>query len=134
MDHGERLALRPGQRSARRSQCANCATALQAADRRSARAPDYVDDDVVVIRGPEFKGLVVLPRLHVITLEALSISSRASVLAAVQRAARAVRAENSSSAACISVLTDLLRSEGHMCMRVLPSDVDNAMDSSSRSS
>ncbi|MFZ0249229.1 MAG: hypothetical protein WAL61_04735 [Acidimicrobiales bacterium] len=107
--------------------------AQQAADRLSARPPDYVDDDVVVISGPEFKGLVVLPRLHIVNLEALSTSCRANVLAALQRAARVVREENPWSEARIFVLTDLPGSEGHLCIRVLPGDVDDATDSSSRS-
>ena len=56
------------------------------------RVADYVDDDVVVISGPEFKGFVVVPRLHVTGWRS-SRSVPCNVLAAVQRAARAVREE-----------------------------------------
>jgi hypothetical protein len=134
MDHGESLTLLPVQGSIGQRQCGSCAMAQQAADRLSVRAPDYVDDDVVVISGPEFKGFVVLPRLHVANLEALSVSCRANVLAAVQRATRVVREQKPWSEARIFVLTALPGSEGHLCIRVLPGDADESMESGSRSS
>lgn len=128
MDHGERLSLLPVQSSSSRERCRSCGMAQPAAG----RVDVDVDDDVVVMKGPDFKGFVVVPRLHVKGLEELSISCRANVLAAVQRAARAVREENPRSTAQIVVVTDLVRSEGHMCIRVLPSVADNSMGSSPR--
>jgi len=127
MEHGESLWLLPVEGGTRRGQCGSCATAQRAADRRTGRLADHVDDDVVVISGAEFKGFVVVPRLHVNGLEELSISCRANILAAVQRAARAVREENPWSTARIVVLTDLPASEGHMCIHVLPGDADSSM-------
>lgn len=133
MDHGESLSLLPVQGGTRRRQCVSCATAQRPARRHKGRVADHVDDDVVVISEPESKGFVVVPRLHVNGLEELSISRRASLLAAVQRAARAVREENPWSATRIIVVTDLPASEGHMCIHVLPGDADSAMVSTSRS-
>ena len=133
MDHGESLSLLPVPGGTRRGQCWSCATAQRTADRRTGRVADQVDDDVVVMSEPEFKGFIVVPRVHVTGLEELSISGRASILAAVQRAARAVREENPWSAPRIVVLTDLPASEGHMCIHVLPGEGDNAMVPTSRS-
>jgi hypothetical protein len=127
MDRGDSLRLLPVQVGTPRGQCASCATAQRAADRRTGRLADHVDDDVVVMSGTEFEGFVVVPRLHVNGLEELPLSCRANILAAVQRAARAVREENPWSTARIVVLTDLPASEGHMCIHVLPGDADNSM-------
>lgn len=129
MDDGESLWLLPVQSSSSGGQCRACEVAQRAAGRMA----DDVNDDVVVMNGPEYKGFVVVPCLHVKGLEELSISCRATTLAAVQRAARAVKEENSCSTAQIVVLTDLPASEGHMCIRVLPGGADDAIDSSPRS-
>ena len=63
---------------------------------------EHVDEDVIVISGPEFEGLVVVPRPHVRGLEEFSISCRANILAAVQRATRSVREQNPWSAPRLS--------------------------------
>ena len=112
--------------------CGSCATAQRAADPRSRRPTEHVDEDVLVISGPELDGLVVVPRPHVRGLEELSIPRRASVLAALRLATRSVRKRNLWSAPTIVVRTDLPASEGHVCFQVLPWAPDDEMDTSSR--
>jgi hypothetical protein len=129
MARGNDLSLIPVEGGTRRGHCSSCATARRAAGQPAGRVAEYVDDDVVVISGPELEGLVVLPRHHVTGLEELSITCRANVLAAVQRAARAVREENPWAAASIVARTDVPASQGHMCIHVLPTRGDSPRDS-----
>lgn len=63
---------------------------------------------------------MVVPRLHVRVLEELSLSCRAGVLAAVQRAANAVRVENPWSGVRVVIVADPPTSEGHMAIHVQP--------------
>ena len=79
-----------------------------------------VDENVVVVSGPEFDGLAVIPRLHVSGLAELSVVNRAHVLAALQRAARSVRERNPGQSTKVVVMTDPPASEGHACYQVLP--------------
>jgi hypothetical protein len=130
VDHGDGITLLPVGGRVPSGQCGSCGAGRTDADRSVECAADYFDDDVVVIRAPERNGFVVVPRLHVEGLEDLSISCRASVLAAVRRAAGSVRGENPWSAVRIEVLTDLSTSEGHMSIQVLPGDPDGAWGSS----
>ena len=134
MDRGDGLSPLPVERGTPREQCSLCATARRAAELRTGYGTECVDEDVVVISGAELEGLVILPRLHVGGLEELSITSRANVLAAVQRAARSVKEKSPWSAASVLALTDLPTSQGHMCIQVLPGGADNPGDSTSPSS
>jgi hypothetical protein len=134
MDRGDGPSLLPVEGGTPREQCSLCATARRAAELRTGRGAEYVDDDVVVISGAELEGLVVVPRLHVGGLEELSITSRANVLAAVQRAAVSVKEKSPWSTASVLALTDLPASQGHVCIQVLPGGADNPGDSISPSS
>jgi hypothetical protein len=134
MARGDGVSLLPSEGGGiRRGQCSSCVTARRAAEQRTGRGADYVDDDVVVLSGPGLEGFVVLPRLHVNGLEELTITSRANVLAAVQRAARSVTEKNPGSVASVVAMTDLPASQGHVSIHVLPGRADNPGDSASPS-
>jgi len=130
IDHG--LSRLPVLGTSLKGRCGSCATAQRAADPRSRRPTEHVDEDVFVISGPELDGWVVVPRPHISGLEELSIPHRASVLAALRRATRSVRQRNPWSTPTIVVRTDLPASEGHVCFQVLPWVPDYAMDSRTR--
>jgi hypothetical protein len=115
-----------------KGRCGSCATAQRAADPRSRRPTEHIDEDVFVISGSELDSLVVVPRPHIGGLEELSITHRASVLAALRRATRSVRKRNLWSTPTIVVRTDLPASEGHVCFQVLPWAPDYGSDTSSR--
>lgn len=120
MDYGDSITLLPVRGRLPGGQCGSCGATRIDAGRSPGSGADYFDDDVVVIRAPDRNGFVVVPRPHVEGLEDLSISCRASVLAAVQRAAGSVREENPWSTVRIEVLTDRSTSEGHMSILVMP--------------
>ena len=131
MDHGYGLSVLPVRGDTHKWQCSSCAVAQRSADPHRGDEVDD-DDDVVVMGGPDRKFLVVLPRQHVSGLEELSVPHRASVLAAVQRATRAVREGNPWSTPRIHARTDLPASKGHLCIHVLADDPDDALDPTSR--
>ena len=74
----------------------NCAVGSRPQDAKcgGAYVAEDVDEDVVVISGPELDGLVVVPRQHIGGLEELSDLPRAHVLAALRRATQSVRDRN----------------------------------------
>ena len=76
-----------------------------------------VDQDVVVISGPELEGLLVVPRQHIGGLDQLSAPDRGRLLAALRRAARLVQERNPGSATKVVVMTVPPASEGHVCSR-----------------
>ena len=124
MDSGEGPSLLPVPESAPVGECRSCDAAQHEASRTTGRVTES-DDDVVVLRALDGDGLVVVPRLHVKGLEELSLSCRAGVLAAVQRAANAVREKNPWSAVRIVIVTDLPTSDGHMSLLVQPGGPDS---------
>ncbi len=131
IDHG--LSRLPVLRARLKERCGSCATAQQAADPRSRRPTEHVDEGFFLMSGPELDGWVVVPRPHISGLEELSIPHRASVLAALRRATRSVGKRNPWTMPTIVVRTDLPASEGHVCFQVLPWVPDYTMDSRTRS-
>lgn len=124
MDHGQGLSRPPGQGVTVAGECDSCAIAQWVAGDKEGGEVAYVaedvDEDVVVISGPELEGLVVVPRQHVGGLEELSDLRRAHVLAALRRATRSVRDRNPGSVTRVVVMTGPPASEGHVCFHVLP--------------
>ena len=118
------MARSPGQIMTQEPECRTCAIAQQlAADDqqdRSAYVSVDVDEDVVVISGPQLAGLVVVPRRHISGLDELPDPDRAHVLAALRRATRSVLERNPGSATTVVVTTDAPASEGHACFHVAP--------------
>src|ERR1700759_3251080 len=80
VDHGEGITLLPVRGALPSGQYGSCWTERIEADRPFECETSPVDDDVVVIRAPESNGFVVVPRLHVESLEDLPLRCRASVL------------------------------------------------------
>lgn len=105
-------------------ECRTCAMVQRLMDDdprgRSASVSVDIDQDVLVISGPELQGLVVVPRHHVGSLDELSDPDRARVLAALRHATRSVLERNSGSATTVVATTDPPASEGHVCFRVQP--------------
>ncbi len=103
-------------------ECRPCAFAQWVTgDRTRSVAPyvtEEVDDDVVVIRGPELDGLVVIPRQHIGGLEGLSVLARAHLLAALRRVTQSVKERNPGSATRIVVMNDAPATEDHVCFHV----------------
>ena len=128
MDQGHRSSQVAGEASTSAGECRSCAISLWVAGKGSRSGDAYVTEDVneivVVLSGPEFDGLVVIPRRHISGLEELSVVHRAQVLAALQRATRSVQERNPGKATKVVVMTDPPASEGHACYQVLPSGVD----------
>jgi hypothetical protein len=124
VDQGHGLSRPPGQGITPTGDCHSCTIAQWAAGHSPRSVAAYVaedvDEDVVVISGPEFDGLVVVPRQHIGGLEELSVLRRAHVLAALRRATRSVLERNPGSATRVVVMTDPPASEGHRCFHVLP--------------
>ena len=98
----------------------------------AAYVAEDVDEDVVVISGPELDGLVVVPRQHIGGLEELSDLRRAHVLAALRRATQSVRDRNPGSVTRVLVMTGPPASEGHVCFHVLPNGSEDPGGSTSR--
>ena len=125
MDQGHRSSQVAGEGSTSAGECRSCAISLWVAGKGMRSVDAYVtedvDENVVVVSGPEFDGLVVIPRRHVSGLEELSVVHRARVLAALQRATRSVQEKNPGKATKVVVMTDPPASEGHACYQVLPS-------------
>ena len=135
MDQGQGLSRLPGQGVTLAGECDSCAIAKWAAGEMTQSVAAYtaedVDEDVVVISGPELVGLVVVPRQHVGGLEELSDLRRAHVLAALRRATRSVRDKNPGSVTRVVVMTGPPASEGHVCFHVLPIGSEDPGDATS---
>ena len=84
-------------------------------------AIEDANENVLVVSGAEFEGLVVIPRMHIGVLEELSVVHRAQVLAALQRANRTVQERNPGKSTTVVAMTDPPASEGHTCYQVVPS-------------
>lgn len=106
-------------------ECRSCAMAQGATDHGERTVTSNItedpDEDVVVISGPEFDGLLVVPRQHVGSLEELSVPGRGHLLAALRRAAQLVQERNPGSATRVVATTVPPASTGHVCFHVLPS-------------
>lgn len=129
MDQGHRPPQFAGEGRTSEEECRPCAISHWFAGlgrhRLGAYVTEDIDEKVVVVSGPEFDGLVVIPRLHISELEELSVADRAQVLAALQRATRSVREGNPGKTTKVVVMTDPPASEGHACYHVLSGgDVD----------
>ena len=131
IDHG--LSRLPVLGAGLKGRCGSCTTAQRAADPRSRRPSEHVDEGFFLISGPDLDGWVVVPRPQISGLEELPIPHRASVLAALRRAARSVRIRYPWAMPTIVVRTDLPASEGHVCFQVLPWVPGYAVDSRTRS-
>jgi hypothetical protein len=116
-------------------ECRSCALAQWAAGHSTRSVTRYVtedvDEDVVVISGPELDGLLVVPRQHIGGLEELSIPGRGHLLAALRRAAQLVQERNPGSATRVVVMTVPPASEGHVCFHVVPSASEDPVGFSS---
>ncbi len=136
MDQGQGLSRLPGQGVTVAGECDSCAIARWVAGDTTRSGATYiaedVDEDVVVVSGPELDGLVVMPRQHVGGLEQLSDLRRAHVLAALRRATRSVRDRNPGSVTRVVVMTGPPASEGHVCFHVLPNGSEDPGDSTPR--
>ena len=114
MDYGEGVRLRSVQGAISRDTCEFCVTV------------DGAIDGVVMMRGFDLEGVLVVPEPHVAGLEDLSVPHRANVFAAVQRATRMVCDGMPCSAPRIVVLTDRPGSMGHIGIHVLLGRSDDA--------
>ncbi len=125
MDQPHESSGIPGESTTLALECCSCAIVQWAAGQSTRRMARYVakdvNEDVVVISGPELDRLLVVPRQHIAGLEELSVPDRAHLLAALRRAAQSVEARNPSSAARVVVMTELPASESHVCLHVAPS-------------
>jgi hypothetical protein len=106
-------------------ECRSCAIAHWAVG-HSTRSVDRfvaedIDEDVVMISGPNLDGLMVVPRRHIGELEELSVRGRGHILAAVRRAAQMVQERTSGSATRVVAMTGPPPSDGHVCFHVVPS-------------
>jgi hypothetical protein len=130
MDRGSGLFQLPTQGIAPAQGCWSCAIVQSVANQRTVAGASYVtetaDEDVIVLRGTQFAGLVVIPRLCISGLEQLPALRRAHVLAAVRRATLLVRQANQGSTSRIVALTDSSAPEGHVSFQVLPNGSDDA--------
>jgi hypothetical protein len=110
--------------------CGCCAIVESVAGQRTVVGASFVseaaNEDAVVLRGPQFAGLVVIPRLCISGLEQLPPLPRAHVLAAVRRATLLVRQANQGSTTRIVSLTDPSGPEGHVSFQVLPNGSDES--------
>jgi diadenosine tetraphosphate (Ap4A) HIT family hydrolase len=112
--------------------CWSCAIVESVASHRTVAGASYVADaaneDAVVLGGPQFAGLVVIPKLCISGLEQLPPLSRARVLAAVRRATLLVRQANQGSTSRIVSLTDPSAPGGHVSFQVLPNSSGGSTD------
>ena len=112
-------------------ECRSCAIAQSMnGDRTRYLAPyvaEDVDDDVVVISGPEIDGLVVIPRQHIDGIEELTVLGRAHLLAALRRVTQSVQERNPGSATSIVVMTDPPATKDHVWFSVAPSDSETSV-------
>jgi diadenosine tetraphosphate (Ap4A) HIT family hydrolase len=134
---GHRSSRLAGEVSISAGECHSCALSFWVGGEGSRSLDAYVaedvDENVVVVRSPEFDGLVVIPRLHTGGLEELSVVHRAQVLAALQRATRLVQERNPGMTTKVVVMADPPASKGHACYHVVPSDHAGPMHSPSTS-
>jgi hypothetical protein len=135
VDQGQGLSRLPGQRIRLAAECDSCALGRWAAGQSTGGVASYVaediDEDVVVISGPELDGLVVVPRQHVGGLEELPDLARAHVLAAMRRATQWVGERNPGTMTRIVVMTGPPASEGHVCFHVRPEGSVDPADTTS---
>jgi len=121
--HG--LSRVPGQDTLA-GECRSCAIAQSVTgDSTRFLAPyvaEDVDDDVVVISGPEIDGLVVVPHQHIGGIEELSVLGRAHLLAALRRVTKLVQVRNPKRTTSIVVMTDPPATKDHVWFHVAPSD------------
>jgi hypothetical protein len=124
VDQGHRVARLADSGIVPPRECRSCAVTRWATGDRaqvvSAYVAEDIDENVVVISGSDFEGLVVVPRQHLGGLEELPVHRRADVLAALRRATRSVLERNPGTSTQVVVLTDPPASEGHACFQVLP--------------
>jgi diadenosine tetraphosphate (Ap4A) HIT family hydrolase len=136
VNQGHGLSRLPSQGITLEGECRFCAIAQSVAGHSTQRLDAYVvedvDDDVIVISGPELDGLVVVPRQHISGLEELPVLRRAHVLAALRRATRSVLEANPGATTSVVVKTDPPASEGHACFHVLPSGSEAPVRSTSK--
>ena len=136
MNQGHGLSRLPSQGITLEGECRFCAIAQSVAGHSTQRLDAYVvedvDDDVIVISGPELDGLVVVPRQHIGRLEELSDLPRAHVLAALRRATQSVRERNPGSVTRVVVMKGPPASEGHVCFHVLPNGSEDPGSSTPR--
>jgi hypothetical protein len=124
VDEGNRSWRLVGEEFTVKPECRCCAIAQSLAGNRTRSEDGYVAVDIdlnaVVVRGPDFDGLLVVPRQHGSGLGELPVPHRAHVLAALQRASCLVLERNPGSATRVVVTTDSPASEHHACYLVLP--------------
>ncbi len=136
MSQGDDVSWVSGQGVTLAGECRSCAMAQEVAGNSTGSTATYVaedvDENVVVISGPEFEGLVVVPRQHISGLDELSVHGRAHLLAALRRATRSVLEMNPGTSTRVVVMTDPPGSEGHACFQVLPSGSEDPVRSASR--
>jgi hypothetical protein len=136
VNQGHGLSRLPSQGITLEGECRSCAIAQSVAGHSTRRLDAYVaedvDEDVIVISGPELDGLVVVPRQHISGLEELPVLRRAHVLAALRRATRSVLETYPGTATSVVAMTDPPASEGHACFHVLPSGSAAPVRSTSR--
>ena len=135
MNGPHELSGLPGESNTLALQCRSCAIAQRAVGQGTRSVTRYVtedvDEDVVVISGPELDGLLVVPRQHIGGFEELSVPGRGHLLAALRRAAQLVQERNSGSATRVVVMTVPPASEGHVCFHVVPSASEDPVGFSS---
>lgn len=91
-----------------------------------------IEEEAVVISGRTLKGLVVLPREHIASLEDLSVKSRAHVLATIRRASLSVQQRTPESEIRIAVTSDSPASVGHACFYIAPSNSEHPENTTSK--
>jgi hypothetical protein len=125
VDQSHRSSQLAGEGNISAGECRSCAISHWVAGNGTCGVDACVIEDanenVVVVSGPEFEGLVVIPRMHTGVLEELSLVHRAQVLAALQRANRTVLERNPGKTTTVVAMIDPPAAEGHTCYQVLPS-------------
>jgi hypothetical protein len=116
-------------------ECCSCAIAQWAAGLSTRSVARYVaedvDEEVVVISGPELDGLLVVPCQHIGGLAELSVPDRGPLLAALRRASLLVQERHSGSATRVVVMTGPPASKGHVCFHVVPNAPEDPVGFSS---
>jgi hypothetical protein len=123
VDRGSSFLQIPWQGETSADGCRSCAIVRSVA-RQSPEETSFivesVNDDALVLRGPELAGLVVVPRRCVGSLQELPVLGRGHVLAAVRLATLLVRDENVGLTSRIEVLRDLSAPASHVSYQVVP--------------
>jgi hypothetical protein len=129
VDRGSGILQLPTQGIGPAQGCWSCAIVQSAASQRTVEGADYVaetvNEDAVVLSGPQFAGLVVIPRRCVKGLDELPPLGRARVLAAVRSATVSIRQGNQGPTSRIVVLADPSAPSGHVSFQVLPNGSDD---------